>query len=57
MQVLMAPVLKETAARPSSKSGLENQSDLIHWAIKESDGKAWDPVIQVEYQAELGMSP
>ena len=53
----MAPVLKERAAYPSSKASLEDYSDLIHGAIEESDGKAWSPMTQVEYQAELGVYP
>ena len=56
MQTIIAHELMERSSRRATETGYELPSDLISWTVKETDGKAWDPLIQVEYQTALGWS-
>ena len=54
---LLAPVLQERSSKLAAAPDSELPSDLIAWTIKESEGKAWDPIIQAEHQTSIGKPP
>ena len=56
MQTIIAEELMERSSRRATETNYELPSDLISWTVKETNGKAWDPLIQVEYQTALGWS-
>ena len=54
MGALIAPVLKERSSKLKNEPNYELPCDLISWTIRESNGKAWEPLIQVENQTTIG---
>ena len=54
MKECMAPILKERREQMAVNPKHDVPSDTLSWTIKETQGEALDPEIQVEYQVGIG---